>query len=99
MISSVNGTASHSFFIPPASTPTAPIPISAITSQSITSQSFPGYTSSPHKDPPPPVVDEVDPSEKELAALLNAEGGLSVVDRVASFKVIPFIIFTFLFSL
>jgi hypothetical protein len=79
MINNVNGTAPNSFFVPPAAAPTAPISISAVPPP------FPSYVQvvPANKE----VTEEPDPTEKELASLLNGEGGLSVVDRVAAFKV------------
>lgn len=63
--------ANPGFFSSPTASPTA----------SMTSSPFPDTSASQL------IMDEPDPSEKELAALLNGEGGLSVVDRVPSFKV------------
>lgn len=84
MISNVNNpNQPNPFFgLPPATSPNAPIsPVSASSAMG-----YPPQAQAPTKEIKQEEGEAL-PSTKELVSLLNEEGGLSVVDRVVTFKV------------
>lgn len=86
MINNVNSPSSHqpnpfSGTLPPATSPTSPISPQALGSSSGSGSPSQVAIKNEKQD------EEPLPSTKELVTLLNEEGGLSVVDRVLTFKV------------